>query len=103
METVEVVKVQVELAKPMVEAMENFIASNTGYNDQTFQGFVEYLIRMSWGDLHAKLGDRIDDLADEREAMRSEFVAMAERFRHKHNLSIPETRRALREILDVSI
>lgn len=74
METVEVVKVQVELTKPMVEAMENFIASNTGYNDQTFQGFVEYLIRTSWGDLHARR--RTVDLADERETIRGELVAM---------------------------
>jgi len=53
METVEVVKVEVELTKPMVEAMENFIASDRGHADQTLRGFLEYLIRDAWVDLYA--------------------------------------------------
>jgi hypothetical protein len=40
---------------------------------------------------------------DEREAIRDEFIAIAERIRGKHKLTIPETRHELHEILDVSV
>jgi len=52
-----IVKVEVELTKGHVEAMEQFIAADTGgHKDQSLKEFIEYLLRMSWGDLAAKLG-----------------------------------------------
>lgn len=41
--------------------------------------------------------------SDEREVIRSELVAIAERICRRHKLSIPQSRRVLHEILDVSV
>lgn len=39
----------------------------------------------------------------ERDAIRDEFVARAERIRRKYGLTIPDARRRMHEILDVSV
>ncbi len=49
----------------------------------------------------AAMGDSIS--SDERDTIRDEFVAIADRIRRKYGLTIPDTRRAMRDILDVSI
>jgi hypothetical protein len=41
--------------------------------------------------------------ADEREAIREEFIEMSERIRKKYKLTIPEAKHELREILGVSV
>jgi hypothetical protein len=40
---------------------------------------------------------------DEREAVRNELVAIAERLVAKYGLTIPDARRVLHELLDVSV
>jgi len=50
-------------------------------------------------------GNRVRDkiLSGEREAVRSELVAIAERLVAKCGLTIPDARRVLHELLDVSV
>jgi hypothetical protein len=50
-------------------------------------------------------GNRVRDKisSGEREAVRSELVAIAERLVAKYGLTIPDARRVLHELLDVSV
>jgi hypothetical protein len=48
-----------------------------------------------------RMADRIPQA--ERETVRAELVAIAERLVGKFGLSIPDARRALHELLDVSV
>ena len=50
-------------------------------------------------------GNRVRDkiLPGEREAVRSELVAIAERLIAKYGLTIPDARHLLHELLDVSV
>lgn len=54
---------------------------------------------------HKLSGNRVRDKipADEREAVRSELVAIATRLIGKYGLKIPDARRILHELLDVSV
>jgi hypothetical protein len=45
----------------------------------------------------------VDLKEEDREFLRQEFCDMADRIRQRYNLTVPETRRALQQMLSVSV